>query len=465
MRKLLFPPIVPNSLPAFDKTKLLRYYFKPSVANSMNQIKHLQMTIVRLDTNRSVLDANRYPFDIIFKTKSEIGEDSTKGFWYVDIPASLFPSSDIPYKIQIRLGETDITGMSSTQLGAVLKDLDKMSEWSIVTMAMPITVPDFGVQSFSEDIENRVASTGYVFAGFYDAKDPNKQETLSSYRYNLYIGDASDKSTWKLLSTSGEKYIGTTDKTNLSYTFPFELKEEGRFIVTMTVKTKNLYTSTKVYKIYSTAYPVLEMFNSIDVVPNFEDAQMDITVRAKQILMKPTRGTQIEYIKDEPGKDSYPNLTATHAKINGSVVSNNDIMLFTKSGKWVCQFKAFFPTVKNSLKEIVDNPIVEISQRTTLENESEYFTKIKVGCMKMNLAYPTSGNLNPNPEWEYRFIVRKEILIKQDGKEQVILSQNKTVVSNEIIKPKQEYYFYIKEDNGSMDVDIKKTYLSTNSKI
>ncbi len=465
MRKLLFPPIVPNSLPAFDKAKALRYYFKPSITNTIAQIKHLQMTIVRLDTNRSVLNSNTYPFDIIFKQKSEINEDTSKGFWYVDIDASIFPSADVPYKVQIRLGETDITGMTSAQLGAVTKELDKMSEWSIVTMVMPITVPEFGIQSFTEDVENRVVSTGHVFSGFYDPKDPNRQEVLNSYRYNIYTGTPSNKSTWKLLSSSGDRFVGATDKINLDYTFPIELKENGRFILTMTVKSKNLYTETKVYQVYSAAYPVLEMFNSIDVIPNEEDAQMDITIRAKQILMKKEGGTLIEYINDEPGKEEYPNLTATHAKINGSLVSNNDIMLYSKGGKWVCQFKAFFPEVRESLKDIADNPMIEISQRTTLEEESEYFTRIKVGCMRANLAYPISSNKNPAPEWEYRFIVRKEVLIKKDGNEEVVLVQNKVIKNSGAINPKQEYYFFIKEDKGSMIVDVQKTYLSTNSKI
>lgn len=465
MRKLLFPPIVPNSLPAFDKTSFLRYYFKPSIANSMEQIKHLQMTIVRLDTNRSILNPTTYPFDIVFKNKDDIKKDEDKGFWYVDIDSSIFPLPDSPYKVQIRLGETDVVGMTDAQLGAVLKDFDKMSEWSIVTMVMPITIPTFGIQSFDEEVENRVVSTGYVFTGFYEVQDPNRQETLRSFRYNLYSGDPNNKDTWKLLSSSGEKLIGASEKINLSYTFPYELKEEGRFIVTMTIKTKNLYTSTKIYKLYSAAYPVLEMFNSIEVVPNSEEAKMDITIRAKQILMKGTAGTNIVYIKDEPGNSAYPNLTATHAKITGSVVSRDNFSLSAKDGIWICQFKAMFPIVYNSLEEVKNNPIIEICQDSALPWDSDYFTKIKIGCMKINLAYPTQSNKNPAPEYEYRFIVRKEILTKIDGKETVVLTQNKVVRHNGVIEPKQEYYFYIIENNGSLDVEVQKTYLSTNTKI
>lgn len=467
MVKLLFPPIVPNSLPAFDSKTNLRYYFKPSIANSIAEIQHLQMTIVRLDNNRSILPTSTYPHSIIFKNKSEIKQDVEKGFWYVDIPASIFTTPDIPYKVQIRLGETNITGMNSTALGAVLKDYDKMSEWSIVTMVMPITKPDFGIQSFTETSENKVASTGYVFVGFYEPKDAHKQETLTSFRYNLFSYlDANDKNTWKLLSTSGEKFTGFDTNPNMEFTFPVELKEEQKYIVTMTVKSKNLYTSTKIYKIHSASYPVLEMFNSIDVVPDIEEAKMDLTIRAKQILMKPTGGSTVKYIKDEPGNTSYPNMIGTHAVINGSVVTQGeDISLSTKDGKWVCQFKAMFPKVLDSVEQISKNPTVEIAQKTFSSRESEYHIKIKVGCMKINLAYPTETNLEPTPEWQYRFVVRKEVLVMTNGVEQVIMAQNRVLRQSDVIKPKQEYYFYIKEDNGLLDVDIKKTYLSTNTEI
>ena len=469
MKKLLFPPTVPNSLPAFDKNGTFRYYFKPSSANSMEEIKHLQMSIVRLDTNADILenivenDEKKYPHGLIFIGKDSILEDKTKGFWYVEIDAKTFPSSDTPYKIQIRLSLDEYSSSEKEQT-TILKNLDNMSEWSIVTIVMPITIPEFGIQSFLEDDENRVVSTGYVFDGYYEAKDPNKTETLSSYRYNLYKGDASqDIKTWKLLSTSGEKYIGT-DKVNMSYTFPYELKEQERFIVTLSIKTKNLYTSTKIYKVFSAAYPILEMFNSIDVIPNQEDAQMDITVRSKQILMKPSANTKITYFRDDPALTDEDNLIGTHAKIDGCVISDRDMVLIAKNGAWICQFKAMFSQIRNSLDEVAKNPNIEISQNLSSENNG-VITRIKVGCMKINLSYPTELNKNPDPEWQYRFVIRKELVVVANGVENLILTQNRYVNRNTPIDPKQEYYFFIKEENGRLEVDVKETYLSTNTEI
>lgn len=458
--KTLFPPIVPNSLPAFDKAGVMKYYFKPSIANTISQIKHLQMSIVRLDTNRTVLNSNDYPHELIFKNSSEFIEDKAKGFWYVEIPASIFPTSDVPYKVQIRFGELSAANLSSAQQGELLKNLDKMSEWSIVTMVLPITIPDFGIQNFSEATQNKVISTGHVFSGYFEPQDPNRQETLSSFRYNLYSGEPTDKTTWKLLSTSGEKFVGVSNKINLDYTFPYELTENNVFVVTMTIKTKNLYTHTKVYKVYS-SYPSLETFNFIRVIPDSKEGKMDIQVGSKQILLKANQGAEVEFILDSINTTK----EATHAKIKGTIEVDNNFGFIAKDSKWVCQFKAMFSDVKNSMKEIIDSPTIELCQSPSSVVNSGYYTKLKIGCMKINLAYPTSSNPKPAEEWEYRFVIRKEALVNIGGKETLIAPQTQVFRVGKPINPKQEYYFYIKEEQGDLIVDIRETYLSSNTEI
>ena len=119
-----------------------------------------------------------------------------------------------------------------------------------------------------------------------------------------------------------------------------------------------------------------------------------------------------------------------------------------------------FPKYRKSLAEIVATPNIEISQANQT-GDNGLITKIKVGCMRINLAYPTTANPSPTAEWEYRFVVRKEVVVNSNGKEEVILAQNKVIRHSGFINSKHEYYFYIKEDIGSLYVDVKKTYLST----
>ena len=51
-------------------------------------------------------------------------------------------------------------------------------------------------------------------------------------------------------------------------------------------------------------------------------------------------------------------------------------------------------------------------------------------------------------------------MVKVRGVERVVSTQNKTIKQVGVIDPKQEFYFYIKENNGLLEVDIRKTYLS-----
>lgn len=467
--KILFPPIVPSSLPAFDSTKsTFKYYFKPSSLNTMEQVNHLQMVMARLDTNRSILNPKKYPLDIIFKNKKEIHYDDKKEYYYVEIESSVFKEPDQAYKVQIRLGEDDISMLTKPEdLGAWLRDpetMNKLSEWSIVTYTMPITKPDFGIQGFKTSYLNLIQNYGYVITGYYEPKDAGKAETLSSYTFNLYQGTVTtDPSTWQLLATSGEKRVGIYEKQNISHVFNYELLSGITYIITMTVKTKNLYTERKIFPALLVTSPNFDIYHSISVEPNIEEAAIDVTIKAgRQILMKPSAGTKIDYIVDEPGFDNIPGIKSTHAKISGCIENQKDFILATEEGSWVCQFKAKVSDIWNSAKEVIENPMLMLEDYNPNSEWADYMTRVSVGAMKINLAYPTSNNLSPEPEYEYRFVVKKEILMMEAGNIFPISCQNK-IIRQSLIEEDQEFYFFIKEDNGLLDVDIKPTYKSDKS--
>lgn len=70
-----------------------------------------------------------------------------------------------------------------------------------------------------------------------------------------------------------------------------------------------------------------------------------------------------------------------------------------------------------------------------------------------------SGNItNQPPDYEYRIIARKEIVSRTGLTENVILSQNRIYRTKEEIVPQQEYYIFLKENEGLMSLDVQKTY-------
>ena len=465
IRKLLFPPIVPNSLPAFSYGKsTFKFYFKPSIANSISQFNHLQMSIVRQDTNETILKKSG---GILFFGNKAIKEDKDKGFYYCEPQVKHFPQADIPYKIQVRLGERDTDKLGTAGAEA---EHDKLSEWSIVTIVMPVTPPRFGISDFSEDYinhTNQIDYTGFLFHGFYETRDPLDQETLSAYRYNLYsYTDIKDKNTWKLLSTSKEKYVGGQTYPNLEFSFPYELEEKKNYIVSMSIKTRNLYTDTKYYKIYVYPYSAIELPDALRPKPDPEEGQMLLSLRGKRILFVPKYADcDVKFVHDktDPEYTEEYRIDGTHAILKGTYINKPNFKVVPIKGKWLAQFKIRFKNIYGSHLEVADAPTVCIYRK---DNDST-ITRIKVGCYKLNINYPTSKNRYPSPEWQYRFVVRQEAW--RDNK--LFCVNNYTIRAKDVgdangrskennIRPNQEYYFYIKDNMGVLQIYIEKTYTS-----
>lgn len=460
--KTLFPPLVSSSLPAFDKSESLKYYFKPSIANTMNQVQSLQVSIVRLDTNRNELDQNSYPYGLMFLPKSAATLDEKTGYYYITIDKSIFKKSDIPYKIQIRLSEVALpSSTTDPSMGDWIKNnLDKFSEWSIVTVVMPITPPDFGFLNLDETVDNKLNSSSYDFVGYYEAKDPNKQEALTFYKFSIYTyTDFNDTKTWELYSTTGDRTIGIYEKPNLSHVFSKDLMQGAKYVATMSIRTKNMYAKTKTYRVTS-AYPVLEMFNSLSTEVNEDKGSIVVTVNAKQMIMKKKPNTEVTYIKEEPGHESQPYLRATHAVVKGEIYENERFFMINQDAKYIIQTKIRDMKVYETLAEGYQNPTLEVKYNAAGYDSFEYYTKLKLFAFKINLAYPTSSNLNPSEQWEYRFILRKEVVTRANMNERVLFSQNKIFRPGKVINPKQEYYFFIKEEQGLIDFEVKETYLA-----
>ena len=468
--KTIYPPIVPNYLPAFDGvSEDLKFYFKPSMANSYDEIVSIQVSIVKMDTNRTVLNANEYPFDIMFINKSQIAYDDVKKYYYFIINKNIFSQLDTPYKVQIRAVSNKAAAMPSDLKGSAmnqwLKDnIDYFSEWSIVTSVMPINAPDFGIQGLDESVETGINSSGYVFTGYYEPKDINKSETLSSYRLDIFrYSDYADKTTWSLYSTSGDRAIGAYEKTNISQVFDKDLEQGFKYVVALSIRTKNLFTKTKYYKI-SAEYPILELFNTISAEDNKDEGLIELTVNAKQILMYPTKGTTVEYIADDPAMSTQPYLTASHATIRGSVYTNKNFTMVSDDGKCIIQTKVKIDKVHTEISKVYDNPFVCVKYNTEKYGDVEYSTRIKLCALKVDLnggytLMDDSGRItNQPPDYEYRIIARKEIVSRMGLTENVILSQNRIYRTKEEIVPQQEYYIFLKENEGLMSLDVQKTY-------
>lgn len=433
--RILYPAQVPSSLPAFEFGKSFRYYFKPSMANSFYQINHVQLTLVRVDTNKNQLPEDTYPLGVMFIRKTQIGLDTSTGYYYFDVPGNLIKEEDLLYKIQIRLGEDDISSMTAIELKNWFRassTLEKLSEWSIPTIVVGIVAPDFGIQGLDD---NEVESNSYLFVGYYTPKNP--YETLTSYKFILY--DANMKE----LATSGERFTGQYEKDYLQYSFKYEMEVNQQYIVMLKIKTKNLYTGTKVYNFTVKEEELFEVFSTVDIKQDTELAQTSLSIESRQLLFKPTPGSVVSFVEYDGGGNS-------HAYIDGTLVLSKPILYQTTNGKCLLQAKGRPRYIYDTLLDAIENPIIKVEK--VLDGSSSFNSVVKIGLYRYNTAYPTSTNLDPTPVYEYRFILRKEI---RDTQGNIYLSQTYYSKHTNYYFD-SDYYFWMQEDGGVVKFSATK---------
>ena len=95
----LFPPIVESYLPAFDaqtdfRFSTFRFYFQPSIANTITQVKSLMLRFRRVNTNSNPLPINTYPYEVMWFGEESITLDKSNGKYFVDVPVRTFLSGD-----------------------------------------------------------------------------------------------------------------------------------------------------------------------------------------------------------------------------------------------------------------------------------------------------------------------------------------------------------------------------------
>lgn len=240
-KRLLFPPLVPQSIPAFDAVtdKTFKVFFKKSPANFAGGLngnlqgenfEHIQVSIVRLDNNRNAISTQRdynksgYIMATVskrdgvveslddYKTKVEVnkvykvyGRDPQSPYCVV-LPTLNYSFFDlnILYKLQIRLGAETLTNPKDITYSEIL-EMEKnlvVSEWSGVTTMKPIEPPAFGITGFNnteskfeptdEDPVNTIATSNFSYVGYY--------------KYNTIVAEEVENTRMLPQSTMEKKY-------------------------------------------------------------------------------------------------------------------------------------------------------------------------------------------------------------------------------------------------------------------
>ena len=282
----LFPPIVDDYLPAFlQADNSCNIVFKLSQFNVESEfdLSLTQITISNLNTNKSMLNPNKYPNEIKIAEAISNG-DGTYSIILNNIEKkydaegheierwSLLKTDQFElntyYKIQIRLTKAGTTTKDIGTSTWFNSNLENFSEWSTVCLIRAIATPTLQL--------NKVSDTGVLSSANIIGKltfPKNSPEKESIYTYRTLVMKNSE-----IIEDSGFIYPEPTKERELNYTFKTNVTGNG-FSAQLYVATKNGYVIKNTYPINITEDSGKDLGAEIySVTPDEENGLMQIIV-------------------------------------------------------------------------------------------------------------------------------------------------------------------------------------------
>lgn len=285
----LYPPIVPDSMPAFVRTKSCRIYFSLSVYNSAADIKNVQISVVNQRTNASALKTSSYPSGI--KIASLYYDPDVRGdynYYVIINPSELTEGAfglNQFYKVQLRFTSKSATNppSSGTALATWLyNNMQYFSEWSKVCLIKGIEQPHISIRGFDDTENNQetvLTSPMVEVIGelTYLKNGTEEQEYLKSYNIKLYQANNMDN----VLMQSEEVYTNPHNPNEFNYELSYDLLDGVNYVMALTYTTNNLYSETINYRFTVLQYGVDKLNANIFAIVDEENGRIRIDIISK----------------------------------------------------------------------------------------------------------------------------------------------------------------------------------------
>lgn len=250
----LFPPVLPDSQPAFIRTQNFRIYFSLSEYNNINDIKNVQISIKNQKTNRSALNPSKYPSEIKLIDIEDVYLDDTKEGdykYYIQINVNaIVNNSDIInnyfeinqyYIAQMRFTSTSASDPPSS--GGIdtwlFNQRDNFSEWSTITLLKGIDTPLISIPILENQPEEGLTVQLNKIAGrLYYENSPQQTQYLKNYTITIYKSSNLSKPVYKTQEMQTNQYNPNEFICNIPYEFDKDINHTLEF----TYITNNGYT-------------------------------------------------------------------------------------------------------------------------------------------------------------------------------------------------------------------------------
>lgn len=400
----LYPPIMPNIIPAFIRSQPCRIYFGLSKYNSIQDIKNVQVTLTNVNTNASAFKTDLYPAGIKLTTLQHDSTITDDYDYYIsidptEIVGQVFALNQY-YKVQLRftaVGAQEISLATPQAISTWLSNnIQYFSEWSRACLIRGISHPTLNITT-PAGLDTSSAITldtpPAKIIGSLSFAIPEETDALANYNIKIYNQN-------KIVFDSTTIY---PEQSNIiDYEIPYNFTYGKTYSITITYTTQCLYTKTNTYAIQIKEISTDNPWNlTIITTPNNDDGYIHIQVSMEDSQETPFSGKQL-LIYRASSKDNF-NLLEKIYIINNTfstitwqdlsienglwykyslyVLDNNGATLYTPvvSDLVLCMFEDMYLISDNTQLKLQFNPsvtgfqyMVSDSQQTTIGGQFPY---------------------------------------------------------------------------------------------
>lgn len=291
----LFPPIMAaDAAPAFVRTDDCRIYFSLSSYNSLQDIKHVQVTLVNQKTNQNAFKTSLYPLGIKFISSISVDSNVNNSYKYyitidnTDVDDNVFGLNTF-YKVQIRF--SSVNKPVTPTAAWINSHLDDFSEWSQVCLIKGIEQPYININEFgNDDPESPFYDMHMTYVGgqftflsgrlYYNDNANIEKETLKSFNVCIKSPSGDD-----VLVQSEEIYTDPYNPNEIYYQIRQQLQDSNGeyYIIEINYTTINLYTHTSTFHLGIEDNAQNELHATIDITPQPDRGRMKINITFKEM--------------------------------------------------------------------------------------------------------------------------------------------------------------------------------------
>lgn len=305
----LFPPIFRTSwMPAFDRTTSCRVYFSLSEYNSRDEIKYVQITVRKQNSNLPALrytpptDTDilngvnfNYPTGIKITTQIKVDEErETDDRFYVEIEPKDLESGEFEvnefYKIQIRFVNKNAETLTPEQLldgkisSWLVNEQQNFSEWSTICIIKGIDKPKLIIRNFDELTDNdKIFSNSltHIVGRLQFPQDSAEKEYMKSYRIKIWeVGYEVYDRYEILIYDSDIVYTEEYNPNEINHEITYKLKDGVQYIFDCSFVTNNGYEESERQPFIIIRSGLNKLNAKVQASPDNENGRVAISITA-----------------------------------------------------------------------------------------------------------------------------------------------------------------------------------------